>query len=218
MPEDNRITALDAGSTRGRVAVVVDGEQVLDLPKAIVEKLGLRLGQSLLPAEQETIRQTTALQEAKVAAIKALGIRARTRSDLERRLLQRGLPPQAVAQTLDWLTDRKYLDDEQYAHERWQALSQRRLGARAILHKLVQEGVPRPLADAVMAAQDYSLHETEQVRELALRRNEGLKKVPWRQRRQRLYAYLARRGFDGDAIFDALAWLEVQDGTSSEGE
>jgi regulatory protein len=184
---------------------------VLDLPKAYAEKSGLRVGQSLLPETQDEIRQAAALQEAKVAAVKALGTRARTRSDLERKLLSRGLPQQAVTQTLDWLADRNYLDDEKYAHQRWQSLSQRKLGSRAILQKLVQEGVPRAVAEQVMASQDGALDETEQVLALARQRNEGLRKLPWLQRRQRLYGYLARRGFAMEAISEALARLDLEE-------
>ncbi|MHB8996484.1 MAG: regulatory protein RecX [Armatimonadota bacterium] len=211
MSEEQTITAIEAGSKRGRVAVHVDGEQVLDLPKAYAEKSGLRVGQSLSPETQDEIRQASALQEAKVAAVKALGTRARTRSDLEQKLLRRGLPQRAVTQTLDWLADRQYLDDEKYAHQRWQSLSQRKLGGRAILQKLVQEGVPRAMAEQVMAAQDGALDETEQVLELARQRNENLKKLPWLQRRQRLYGYLARRGFAAEAISEALARLDLDE-------
>lgn len=216
MPEEYRITAVEAGSKRGRVAVFVDGEQVLDLTKAFAEQSGLRVGLSLLPATQDEIRQTAALQEAKVAAVKALGIRARTRTELQRKLLLRGLPPAAVTETLDWLASRNYLDDEQYAQQRWQSLSQRKLGSQAIFRKLVQEGVPKAIAEQVMAAQDTTLHETELVRELAMQRNENLKKLPWPQRRQRLYGFLARRGFSGEAISEALARLDVDQDSAPE--
>lgn len=216
MPEAYRVTALEAGSKRGRLAVFVDGEQVLDLTKAYVEKSGLHLGQSLVPERQEEIRQAAALQEAKVAAVKALGRRARTRLDLQRRLLALGLPEPAVTQTLDWLADQKYLDDEEYAHQRWQTLAQRKLGPQAIFHKLVQEGVPRALAESLLAHPDNALHETEQVRELAAQRNESLKRLPWPQRRQRIYGYLARRGFASEAIADALSRLELDPNSSPE--
>lgn len=216
MPEEYRISALETGHKRGRIAVLVDGEQVLDLTRACAEKLGLRVGQSLFPEAQEEIRQTAAVQEAKVAAVKALGRRARTRLDLERKLLGLGLPQQAVTQTLDWLADQKYLDDEQYAHQRWQALAQRKLGPRAIYQKLVQEGVPRAMAESLIASTDNALQETEQVRELAARRNESLTKLPWPQRRQRIYGYLARRGFSSEAIADALSRLELDLGSSSD--
>ena len=194
----------------------VDGEQVLDLTKAFAEQSGLRTGLSLLPQAQDEIRRTAALHEAKVAAVKALGTRARTRAELQRKLLLRGLPMEAVTETLDWLASRNYLDDEQYAEQRWQSLSQRKLGAQAILRKLVQEGVPKAIAEQVMAAQDATLHETELVHELAMQRNENLKKLLWPQRRQRLYGFLARRGFCREAIADALARLELDQDSSPE--
>lgn len=217
-PEEHSITSIEPGSKRGRLLISVAGEPVLDLARAVVEELGLRVGLSLLPETQEEIRHQAALQEARVAAVKALGQRARTRTDLQQRLLRRGLPLREVTEALDWLAERKYLDDEQYAHDRWQTLSQRQLGAQAIVLKLVQEGVPRALAESVAAAQDTTLHETEQVLTLAARRNTALAAVPWPQRRQRLYGYLARRGFDSEAIAAALARLEQEAGSSPEAD
>lgn len=215
MPEEHTITAVQPGSKRGRIVVEVDGEAVLDLPGATVKQLGLRVGQSLLPAAQEEIRRSAALQESRKAAVEALGRRAHTRADLQRKLLARGLPRQAVVETLDWLADHKYLDDEQYAQQRWETLSLRNLGAQAVFRKLVQEGVPRSVAEAVMAAQDTTLHETERVLELAEQRNVLLRKYPWPQRRQRLYGFLARRGFSTDDIAEALARLEPDELPSS---
>jgi len=98
-------------SKRGRRAIFVDGVCVLDLPKAFVDELGLRVGQSLLPDEQDAIGRRAARYEARLAAVKALGRRALTRAELQRKLLACKLPEQAVRETLDWLAERKYLDD-----------------------------------------------------------------------------------------------------------
>ena len=209
MAEERRITAIETGR-RGRRVIYVDGEEGLDLPRELVEKLSLRVGQSLLPEAQEEIRQSAAVQDAKVAAVQALGRRARTRADLRRRLLGKGLPEAAVAEALQWLADRKYLDDEQYAEQRWSALEQRKLGAEGIAWKLVAEGVPREVAERLQAERAEELNETERVREIAAQRNASLRNVPWPQRRSRLYSYLARRGFSSEAIAEALTRLELE--------
>ncbi|MEN6305470.1 MAG: regulatory protein RecX [Armatimonadia bacterium] len=208
MTGENIITAVES-SKRGRRAIFVDGQCVLDLPKAFVDQTGLRVGQSLLPDQQDEIRQAAALQEARTAAVRALGRRALTRADLRRRLSSRGLPETAVEQTLNWLADRKYLDDEQYAQQRWQALAQRKLGAQGIAWKLAQEGVPKDVIQKLQAQQTEELNETELARELAERREATMQKVPWPQRRGRLYVFLARRGFGSDAIAEALERLEA---------
>lgn len=208
MTGENIVTAVES-SKRGRRAIFVDGELVLDLPKAFVDQTGLRVGQSLLPDQQDEIRQAAAVQEARTAAVRALGRRALTRADLRRKLLSRGLPEEAVAQTLDWLADLKYLNDEQYAQQRWQALSQRKLGAQGIAWKLSQEGVPKDVIQELQAQHTEELNETELARELAERREATLQKLPWPQRRARLYAFLARRGFGSEAIAAALEGLEA---------
>lgn len=216
--EQYLITAIEKAAKRGRIAVFVDGEPVLDVPKAFFEKLGLLVGQSLLPEQQTSLRQAAALQETRTAAVRALGRRARTRADLQRRLLARDLPHEAVTETLEWLTDRGYLDDEQYTRERWVALQQRKLGAQAIYRKLLQEGVPREVADAAMGRRTAELNETELVRDLAYRRNEQLGKLPWLQRRNRIYGYLSRRGFGHEAIAEALTRLDLDEASVPEAD
>lgn len=209
MTEENVITAVESGR-RGRCVILVDGAEVLDLPKDFAERLGLAPGQPLGPERQDEVRHAAALHEAKLAAVRALGRRAQTQAELRRRLVQRGLPEEAVDEVLGWLADRGYLDDQQYAEQRWHALRQRRLGAQGIRWKLQEEGVPRDIAEQVQAERANDLNETELARELCEQRNESLRSVPWPQRRQRLYAFLARRGFGSEAIIEALSRLDLQ--------
>lgn len=210
MTEDNVVTGIESGK-RGRRVVFVDGAEVLDLPTDFAARLGLATGQTLIPAQQDEIRRAVALHEAKLAAVRALGRRAQTQAELRRRLLRRGLPEEAVAEALSWLADRGYLDDKQYAEQRWSALEQRKLGAEGIRWKLLEEGVPREIAEQVQADRAGQLNETELARELCEQRNQSLRNVPWPQRRQRLYAFLARRGFGSEAIIEALSRLDLQD-------
>jgi regulatory protein len=169
-----------------------------------------------LPDRQEEIRQAAAVHEARTAAIKALGRRARTRRDLERRLLAKGLPEAAITEALDWLADRGYVNDELYAQTRLETLRKRRWGAEAIRQKLAQEGVPGPVAAEALSQQAEELHETELACDLAREREARLGALPWPQRRSRIYQYLARRGFAAEVISAALAQIEPAD-RSSEG-
>jgi len=216
--EAHVITALEKGRKRGRLAVYVDGEAVLDLPKAVVEKLDLTIGRSLSPETQEEIRRQAAQHEARVAAVRMLGRRALTRAELRRRLLARELPEQAVEATLDWLAELQYLNDEQYAERRWEQLRQRHMGAQGIVHKLRHEGVPGEVAEEIRARQGDEAQDEALALELADQRNHELRHIPWPQRRQRLYQHLARRGFDSEIIQVALGRLSPDDGSSEVSE
>ena len=212
------ITALEQGQKRGRVAVLVDGEPVLDLPKAFAEKLELTVGRSLSPETQDEIRRQAALHETKVVAVRMLGRRALTQAEMRRRLLSRRLPEESVAATLDWLAELGYLNDEQYAERRWELLRQRQMGTQGIVHTLRHEGVPGAVADEIKTRQDDAAAGEALARRLAEKRNAELQRVPWPQRRQRLYAFLARRGFDGETISEAIERLEPDDSSSEVSE
>ena len=212
------ITDIARGRKRGRVWVLVDGEPVLDLTKTAAEHFGLIVGRSLSPAMQDEIRQQASLQEARVAAVRMLGQRALTQVELQRRLTRRGFAEQSVNATVKWLAELGYLNDEQYAERRWETLRQRHMGTQGIVHTLLHEGVPGEVADEMRARRDDSSEDAALARELAEKRNADLQRVPWPQRRQRLYAFLARRGFDGETIREALERLMPDDWTSEVSE
>jgi regulatory protein len=216
--KEGTVTDLQPTRTSGRMRVFVDEELFAEMPSRIVEELGLAVGQRLLPDELQRIRQAAEDSAARQAAVKALGRRARTRRGLEQILEGKGFTPEAITTVLDWLTDHGYVNDEQYATERLSALRQRGLGARAIHYKLIAEGVPEKLAAAVVGQQAEELHETELACALARKQAARLASVPWLKRRQRLYQFLARRGFAGDVISEAINGLESPEGSSEESE
>ncbi len=214
MPEEHVITDIRRSPRGARLEVYVDGERAWQLTRKYLDKLGLAVGQRLSSDALTTLRQTIALHETRDAALRALGQRARTRADLGQRLTTRGYPDWAVTATLDWLAERGLLDDAQYAQDRVVSLRQRRLGSRAIELKLQQEGVPQDLIREVMAQRAEELHETELARKTAEQLNARWGAQEWPRRRARIYQYLARRGFDGETIADALERLEPGDESS----
>lgn len=214
MPDDHQITEIRRAGRGARREVYVDGERAWQLTQKYLDKLGLVVGQRLSSDALETLRQTIAQHETREAALRALGQRARTRADLRQRLLARGHPERAVAETLEWLAERGLIDDEQYAQDRVTSLQRRRLGSRAIELKLRQEGVPHDLTRDVMAERAGELHETELARDLAEQLNARWSAQEWPRRRARIYQQLTRRGFAGDAITEALARLQPEDESS----
>jgi len=161
-------------------------------------------------------RGTTALSEeragdpaaAREAALRLLERTRRTRSDLTRRLRDKGYVAATVEQVIERLAAVGLVDDVEYARAYLETrLRRRSAGWRRLEQDLRARGVS---ADDVAAAR-ARLEEREgpedeaagarRVIAQAARRYAGLDP---RTRRQRLYALLARRGFDGDVIEAAL--------------
>ena len=152
--------------------------------------------------------RATSIDDAREAALQLLDRARRTRFDLGRRLKDKGYASATVAEALDRLAAVGLIDDVEYARaflaSRW---SRRSAGWRRLELELRRRGVAaadvaaaRARLEAEVGASD-DLAAARRVVSQVARRYAGLDP---RVRRQRLYALLARRGFDGDAIRRAL--------------
>ena len=151
------------------------------------------------PADLDTVRQ---------AALRLLERRRRTRSDLERRLRDKGCEPALIALVLDRLAGVGLVDDVEYAraflNERW---GRRAAGYRRIVGELRKRGISADdieNARAKFEAERGAADEVTAARRAIAQAERRYASLEPRVRRQRLYALLVRRGFDGDVIQQAL--------------
>jgi regulatory protein len=145
---------------------------------------------------------------AREAALKLLERTRRTRLDLTRRLREKGYAAAVVEEVLDRLAAVGLVDDAEFARAylagRW---GRRPTGWRRLEQELLRRGVSNEDLAAGRARLEQEagsadeLATARRVMTQASRRYAGLDP---RTRRQRLYALLARRGFDVDTIEQAL--------------
>jgi len=132
-----------------------------------------------------------------------LGFRARSVTELRRQLLRKGEPPADVEAALDRLQQQKYLDDadfaRQFARTKLLAAGSSR---RRIVQELARRGVARELADQALddVRDSDGVDPEAAVRRVAEKKWKTLARLDDFTRRRRLYAFLARRGFDADEI------------------
>ena len=160
------------------------------------------------PARLAEADRSTDVGACREAALRLLERQRRTRSDLERRLRDKGYAGVAVGEVLDRLAAVRLVDDVEYARAFMAGRRARRsAGARRIEQELRARGVSAEdigAASARLDAEQGGMDELAAARKVVVqaeRRNRGTEP---RLRRQRLYALLARRGFDGDIIRRAL--------------
>jgi len=191
----------------GRFVVQVDGRPFATVSFDILDRLQLRVG----TAVGDTVG--TALAEAAVAlqtydrALNLLAFQARSARDLRRRLLQKGELEAHVDAAIERLTANGLLDDSAYARQlaRSKVVGQ---GAsrRRVQQEMFKRGVAREVADEAIAEvfEDEGVDEGELVEQVARKKARALTKLDPDTRRRRLYAFLARRGYESDAIRRAM--------------
>jgi regulatory protein len=147
-------------------------------------------------------------------AVRFLGTRPRTRWELERRLRRAAATDDVITATLDRLAAMGYVDDTAFA--RWWAEQRDRhapRGRRMVEAELRQHGVPREvldelrgeeLAEPALDSDSLPGSEAERAR-TALDRHLKGRPIPLDQKaRQRIGAFLMRRGFDRETVRTAI--------------
>jgi len=147
------------------------------------------------------------------AALRFLEVRARSTTEVRRRLTSAGYRSELVDGAILRLTELGVLDDEQFARAWVESRDRARpRGERALRQELALKGVDRAVSDEVLEERREAGEGTEvdldAARRLLARNARSLARVgDPRVRRQRAYALLARNGFDPDTCRQASAEL-----------
>jgi regulatory protein len=146
-------------------------------------------------------------------ALGFLEFRARSESELRRKLLQKGSPAAEVDEVVSRLRAQRLLDDDEFAR---QFARGKVLGAgasrRRIVLELTRKGVAREVADRAVEGleENEGIDPEAVIHRVAAKKWKSLSKLDDFTRKRRLYAFLARRGFDPDEIRSALDRLGAQ--------
>ncbi|MEZ5319663.1 MAG: regulatory protein RecX [Vicinamibacterales bacterium] len=140
---------------------------------------------------------------ARTTALRLLGRRDYSVTELRDRLARRGYPADDIETTVERLQADGLLDDRRFAEAYVRTASRlKSRGRRRIERELVARGIDRSLAADLTAGITDDV-ETTAIERLLLRRRLSLPLAP--AARRSLYQQLLRRGFSSDAISAALA-------------
>ena len=185
------ITGLETQKRNARrVNVHVDGVYAFSL--SLDEAARLHKGQVLTGADIARLQGEDEVQRAVDRALRFLAVRPRSEQEVRQSLRLKEVPPAVIDLALERLRTLGYLDDHAFA-EFW--ASDRRqfkpLSTRALRYELRQKGVSADIIDDVVREQDDS-EEAYRAAQSQIRR---VRSAQPQELRQKLMAFLARRGF-----------------------
>jgi regulatory protein len=143
-------------------------------------------------------------------ALRLLEFRARSVAELRRSLVRKGEPVADVEAAIRRLLAQRLLDDAEFARQFARA---KVTGAGASRYRVVQElarrGIPRALAESAVDAlrDEEGLDAAATIRQVADRKWRTLVRLDPVTGRRRLYAFLARRGYNPEEIRNAMRAL-----------
>ena len=198
-----RVTAIQPQQRNpDRVNIHVDGAFRLALAAELVFAEGLRVGDEIDDSRLAALGERDQGWKARDAALNLISFRPRSAAELLRRLREKGFAAEHAEAAAARMAELGMLDDASFAESFVRdRVRLKPHGRRRLQQELRRKGVdPRTAGDAI-----EEVMEREETSELELARRAAAK---WRPRggeeptaaRRRLYGFLARRGFSGDAL------------------
>lgn len=199
MPE---ITKISAQRQREDICnISIDGQYAFALSALEVGELRLQVGQTIGQDEVDELAQRADISRSYSLAVRYLATRMRSRAEVVAYLEGKGAAD--TERVLDRLTEAGLIDDEAFARA-W--VDDRRHFRPRSRQMLMAELKRKGLGDEAIAE---GLRETDELSNaIAIARKRV--RIQRSADTQKLYAYLARQGFDGDVIKKALKRLDEE--------
>ena len=205
-PSPRVVTAIEPDPRKpGVMRVHVDGRPYCAVPASALGRAEVGPGTCLTPERLDLLGGLADEGGAFRTLLRALERRSFARVDLGRRLARKGHRPEAVDGALERAAALGLLDDAGFAVNYVETRAARGRGPARLVRDLLAMGVERRHIDAAIAAHwPPDTDRTAMPRALAARRARQLGQLPREAKRRRLVAYLARRGFTGPEVRQAI--------------
>ena len=193
-----RITDIKPQKKRvNRFNIYVDGEFALGLDANTFEETGVHVGKKLSTSELERLKDFDREYQALDRARRFLATRPRSESEVRNRMKRYGYEENTIHRVIERLRKSGLIDDSAFAafwKENRTAFKPR--SARMVTSELRQKGV-----DSETIAQAVSeINDENQALQAAAQKARSLSTDDYAEFRQKLGAFLHRRGFDYEVI------------------
>ncbi len=133
-----------------------------------------------------------------------LKFRLRSEKEIRLRLKKKKVDQKIIEETVAFLKDQDFINDNYFAHAWLESRLKRPLGLRRIKEELRQKGIDKEIIDSQIEEVRKNYSEEDIVIEIAQEKFKRLKNITRELAKRRLYAYLLRRGFSPEIVINVL--------------
>ncbi len=190
------VTKIEEQKNKKRFNIFVDDAFFCGLNKETAILFGLKVGKNVESSELERAIFESEVKSAFEKAIDYISSRMHTKKELSDKLLKKGYTKEVIIEALRKLEDYGYVNDELFAK---QFINENNKYSKKILsNKLRQKGIECDIIDKFLS--DKGQETEEYLCDKYVQKYLKSKKVNDSASKQKLYASIARRGFDFDLI------------------
>ena len=190
---------------KGRYKVYIDERPAFALYRGELNRLRIREGEVILEESLRQVREEILPLRAKKRAMNLLQKREYTSAGLREKLREGEYPEACIEEALAYVESYGYVDDLRYAKD-FIAYNLERKSRMRIEQDLLRKGIREDTVRAVfdeLEEQGTRQDEAAMIKALLEKKKYDAKTAD-RQEKQRMYAFLYRKGFHSEAINRAL--------------
>lgn len=147
------------------------------------------------------------LRKAREYAFLLLKFRLRSEKEIANRLKKKGFAEEAVKETVVFLKEKGFLNDELFAKTWVNLRIKKPLGLARVREELRLKGIEREIINRQIEKIKEGYCEEDIAAKIAREKLNRLKEIDPCKAKRRVFAYLLRRGFSPDIISDTLNQL-----------
>lgn len=148
------------------------------------------------------------LEECRNYASKLLKYRSRSEKEIREKLNQKKFSENIVEDTIHWLKEKKYLDDQQFAQEWIESRKRKGYSEKYIRWELKKKGIISVPSEPELNNQEGLPDDREVAKRLVEKKIKQYKNIAPEKRKQRIQNLLLRHGFSWEIIEEILGRKE----------
>lgn len=194
------------------VIVAFDDGSYRNLDYRIVVDYGLWKDQEIDEKKIELLSYESSLLKAKDSAFRFLGLRLHSTSELRVKLQKKKHPKEVIEKVLDWLIERRYLNDDEFVKQFIsEKVKKKKIGTAKLIAELTKKGIKRESIYENLRSIDSDLYYENAVhlatKKLNLIRS---KETDERKISAKLFSFMATKGYESDLIRKVILNLNMQ--------
>ncbi|RKD24297.1 hypothetical protein BEP19_07820 [Ammoniphilus oxalaticus] len=216
--EHKIISSIQRQKNRPRYNIYMNEEYAFAIHEDILVKFSLAKGMELDDGAMLDLLKAEERHRAEQYALRYLGYRARTASQLRDYLAKKGFESEDCEAVIESFQEKNYIDDEDYAR-RWveERKRMRPRGRYLLKQELSQRGIAKDLIDTVVVSHVSDEDEQEMIVELIDKKWRNKTFPNLYEAKKKIIPYLQRKGFSMGPISAAVerrgpAFIEQNEG------
>lgn len=148
----------------------------------------------------QKIKEDSDIYDIKDKIFDLISRRPHSKDELRKKLLRKKFPLSLINETLDYLENKNFIDEDKFIVEYTKQLLSKKYSKIQIINKLKQKGITSEKIDDILKDYYSSVDDYENAKQLAIKKLKSYQNISPFSQKQKLFQFLYRKGFDIDII------------------